>query len=140
MRLLDVNVLIFRVNVDAPQHDAALAAFNDSYRLGKVALPWAVLTGFLRIATHPGIMARPLTVIQALDNMNRWLEHEDTVVLEATPRHASIVGRLLLGAGVAGNLVSDAHLAAMAIEHDAEMLSFDKDFGRFTGLRWTQLA
>lgn len=139
MRLLDVNVLVAAVNREAEHHAAAMAAMRESYALGKVALPWAVLLGFLRITTRTGIMARPLSLVQALDNMNRWLEHDDTVVLQETPRHAGIVGRLLLGAGQAGNLVSDAHLAALAIEHDAELISFDSDFGRFTGLRWTPL-
>ena len=137
MRLLDVNVLVFTVNSDATQHALAAQAFRESYTRGKVGLPWAVLLGFLRVCTRPGILARPLTVLQALDTMNRWLEHDDTVLLAPTPRHASIVSRLLIGAGQAGNLVPDAHLAALAIEHDAELISFDRDFARFAGLRWS---
>ncbi len=140
MRLLDVNVLVCAVNNAAQLHARATQAFRQSYQRGKVGLPWAVLLGFLRVSTRSGILARPLTVAQALDTMNRWLDHDDTVLLVPTARHAALVSRLLLGAGQAGNLVPDAHLAALAIEHDAELISFDRDFERFAGLHWSTPA
>lgn len=140
MKLIDVNVLVAACNADAPHHALAAETLRKSYEAGKVALPWMVLLGFLRLTTRAGILPRPLTLLQALEQLNLWLEHDDTVVVQPTTRHAAIVSRLLIGAGQAGNLVMDAHLAALAIEHDAEVLSFDRDFGRFAGLRWQLLG
>ena len=139
MKLIDINVLVAACNADAAEHAAAADALQRSYETGKVALPWVVLLGFLRLTTRAGILPRPLTMLQALEQMNIWLEHDDTVVVQPTARHAGIVSRLLIGAGQAGNLVMDAHLSALAIEHDAQLLSFDRDFGRFAGLRWQLL-
>ena len=137
MKLPDANVLLYAVNTAAPQHAAAHQALRDAYATGGVGMAWAALLGFLRLATRPGVLPRPLTVDQALDVLHRWLDHPATVLLVPTARHAAVLGRLLLGAGQGGNLVSDAHLAALAIEHDAELLSFDRDFARFAGLRWS---
>lgn len=102
-----------------------------------VSLAWAVLLGFLRLTTSPRIVETPLTSSQAIDHIDRWLSHPVTTVIEPTPRHAAVLRDLLSGSGTAGNLVADAHLAALAIEHGAELCSADRDFGRFRGLRWT---
>lgn len=93
------------------------------------------LLGFLRIATRPGIFARPLTIDEALGQVDDWLNHPRARVIQPTERHAAALARLLVGAGRGGDLVTDAHLAALAIEHGAELGSFDPDFGRFPGLR-----
>ncbi len=101
-----------------------------------VALSWTVLLGFVRLTTNPRIMQAPLTSDAALDYIDRWLAHPVTAVIDPTPRHASVLRDLLRDVGTAGNLVSDGHLAALAIEHGAELCSADHDFGRFRGLRW----
>ena len=140
MKLFDTNVLLHAVNVGAPQHARAASALRDAYVGGPVGLPWQVLVGFMRITTRSGILPMPLTIEQALDVVHRWLEHPATHSPHPGPRHAAILGRLLVGAGRGGNLVPDAHLAALAIEHEGELLTFDRDFGQFAGLRWTLLA
>ena len=140
MRTPDVNVLLYAVNRDSPQHTTARGWIESSLaRPGGVGFAWAALLGFLRLSTRPGIFARPLPIESALGIVDAWLHHPAAQVLATTERHAGILGRLLLGAGEGGNLVSDAHLAAMAIEHNAELASFDRDFARFSGLRWTLL-
>ena len=140
MRCPDVNVLLYAVNRDSPQHDDARAWLEASFsRPQGVGFAWAALLGFLRLSTRNGIYAQPLSVEVALSVVDAWLTHPRARVLEPTERHAGILGRLLLGAGIGGNLVSDAHLAALAIEHGAELGTFDSDFGRFAGLHWILL-
>ncbi|NRF72336.1 PIN domain-containing protein [Aquincola sp. S2] len=140
MKLPDVNVLLYAVNSASPQHAVAKQALREAFEQGEVGLPWAVLLGFLRLSTRTGILSRPLPVEQGLLVLHSWLDHPAAVALAPSDRHAAILGRLLIGAGQGGPLVSDAHLAALAIEHNAELLSFDRDFARFAGLRWTCLA
>lgn len=140
MRTPDVNVLLHAVNDDSPQHAPARAWIEASFaRPAGVGFAWAALLGFLRLATRPGIFARPLPIESALGVVDAWLQHPAAHVLPPTERHAGVLARLLLGAGSGGNLVADAHLAALAIEHHAELGSFDRDFDRFAGLRWTLL-
>jgi toxin-antitoxin system PIN domain toxin len=98
------------------------------------------LLGFLRLSTRSGIFARPLGIEQALSVVDVWLSQPTASILNPTDRHAGVLGRLLLGAGSGGNLASDAHLAALAIEHGAELGTFDRDFARFAGLRLQWLA
>ena len=136
MRTPDVNVLLYGVNGDSPRHVAAKAWLVESFaRPQGVAFGWMALLGFLRLSTRSGIFARPLGTDQALAVMDVWLSQPTASILNPTERHAGVLGRLLMGAGVAGNLVSDAHLAALAIEHGAELGTFDRDFVRFAGLR-----
>jgi uncharacterized protein len=137
--LPDVNVLLHAVNGGAAQHATAHAALLDAYAKGPVALCWPALLGFLRLSTRAGILARPLPVEQALAVQRTWLEHPGSLLVQPTPQHAALLGGLLMGAGRGGPLVSDAHLAALAIEHGATLLSFDSDFARFAGLRFTHL-
>lgn len=136
MRLLDANVLLYAVNEAAPLHDRARGWLDDALRGPEpVAFAWTALLAFLRLATHPTVFARPLTPDQATDVVRAWLAQPAAVVLEPTERHAHILAGLLAEAGTAGNLVGDAHLAALAIEHRAAIATFDADFGRFTGIR-----
>ena len=139
MILPDVNLMLYAVNSAAAQYSVAHAALTGAYQKGPVALCWPVLLGFLRLSTRAGILPRPLAVDQALEVMRVWLQHPASALIQPTAEHASILAGLLLGAGRGGPLVSDAHLAALAIEHGATILSFDADFARFAGLRFTHL-
>lgn len=141
MRTPDVNVLLYAVNADAAQQPAAARWLERAYAdAGGIGYAWIALLGFLRIATRPGIFARPLTLDEALGQIDEWLNHPRARVLHPTERHAAVLARLLVGAGRGGDLVTDAHLAAIAIEHGAELGSFDRDFGRFPGLPFDLLS
>jgi len=135
--LVDANVLLHAVNSSAREHAAARewlrAALSGTE---PVALPWTVLLAFVRLATHPSVFARPLSAEQAGATLEGWLGAAAAVIVEPTGRrHLSVLRGLLTAAGTAGNLVSDAHLAAIALEHDATVVSFDRDFARFEGVR-----
>jgi toxin-antitoxin system PIN domain toxin len=137
MWLPDVNVLLGAVFAQMPHHSTARAALEEAYDSGHtVAHAWVALTGFIRIATRRGAIDSPLEVGPALQIMDRWISHPRSMVIHPGPRHAAILSRLLLGAGRAGNLTTDAHLAAIAIEHGATLASFDRDFEAFAGLRF----
>ena len=135
MKLPDLNVLLYATNKDSPQHRRARdwleAAFGEPAGVG---FAWAALLGFVRLATRQGILAAPLPVEDALGVITAWLSHPAAHVLNPTEHHAPLLARLLVGAGRGGNLTTDAHLAALAIEHGATLASFDRDFARFTGL------
>ncbi|PAT42837.1 TA system VapC family ribonuclease toxin [Vandammella animalimorsus] len=140
MLLPDTNVLLNAVHADSPQHAQAKQALEAAMLDTRgMALAWVVLIGFVRLSTKRGILPAPLDVADALGVVDEWLAHPRTRVLEPGPLHAGIFGRLLLSAGTAGNLTNDAHIAALAIEHQAEVLTFDKDFARFSGLRYQLL-
>lgn len=139
----DVNVLVYAINPDALQHTAARRWLEAAYLdPAGVALTWAALTGFLRVSTIRGVLAKQLSVEEALRFVDEWLAHPRARIIGPTDRHAPVLARLLIGAGRAGNLVSDAHLAAIAIEHGATLGTFDRDFERFAGLQmdWLQAA
>ncbi len=141
MKLVDTNVLVYAVNADARQHTAARAWLKSTLAdPAGVAMPWISLLGFLRISTRTGILSQPLAPGDALALMNGWLRMPHTRVPEPTDLHAALLGRLLLGAGTAGNLVNDAHLAALALEHGATVVSFDRDFNRFAGVPFELLS
>lgn len=140
MILPDVNVLLHAVNAGAAQHKVSHAALRNAYKAGLVAMCWPALLGFLRLSTRAGIFPRPLSIEQALGVMQSWLDHPATVMAQPTPQHAAILAGLLMGAGQGGPLVSDVHLAALAIEHRATVLSFDRDFERFAGVRLQHLS
>jgi uncharacterized protein len=141
MKLPDTNVLIYATNRDAPQQAVAAAWLEEAFNgPAGVGLAWAALLGFIRICTRPGILQRPLNVEQALQAVDVWVSHPAARVLHPGDRHAALLGRLLIGAGTAGNLTSDAHLAALAMEHGATLGSFDKDFARFGGLAFEPLG
>lgn len=137
MKLPDLNLLIYAVDRRSPSHERSIAWWNGLLSGSEtVALTWTVLLGFVRLTTNPSVVQEPLRSDEALDYVDRWLAQPVTTVIEPTPRHAAVLRDLLGPVGTAGNLVSDAHLAALAIEHGAELCSADRDFGRFPGLRW----
>ncbi|MEQ7007151.1 type II toxin-antitoxin system VapC family toxin [Actinopolymorpha sp. B17G11] len=137
MKLVDINVLIYAIDKASPQHERARhwlgAELNGADVLG---LPWLVLLGFVRLVTKPQVFAHPLPVETAMDLVDGWLQRENVVIPQPGSRHATILRGLLDDLGTGGNLVSDAHLAALAIEHGFELCSCDADFSRFSGLRW----
>lgn len=135
--LLDANLLLYAVDSSSPRHDAAATwlttTLNGDRRVG---LPWQTIGAFLRIATHPRVMTNPLDGAQAWAFVEDWLA-VDTVWIPPVSRHtAAVLGRLVDGAGVTGNLVPDVQLAALAIEHGLTICSADTDFVRFPEVRW----
>jgi len=136
MRTPDVNVLLHAVNADSPQHGVARGWIEASFAHAQgIGFAWPALLGFLRLATRRGIFVKPLAIDDALGVVDAWLQHPAAKVIVPTERHAALLASLLLGAQRGGNLVSDAHLAALAIEHRAELGTFDRDFENFPGLR-----
>jgi uncharacterized protein len=137
VKLPDVNLLLYGIDEDSPRHQAARAWVETLFGgTETVALAWAVMLAFVRLTTKPQVMARPFTVEEALDIVEGWLARSNVVVVNPTDRHARILRELLAPLGTGGNLTTDAHLAALSIEHGAELCSSDADFSRFPGVRW----
>lgn len=138
MRVLDLNLLLYALDVSSPRHKQA-RPWVERVLSGSepVGLAWVVLLGFLRLSTRAAVFASPLSVEQSLDIVDGWLAQPAVTVLHPGRRHAAILRGMLCEVGSGGNLVTDAHLAALAVEHGAEMCSCDADFSRFPGLRWT---
>lgn len=136
MLLVDTNVLIYAVNTSAPHHEASRTWLLEELQVGTevVGMPWTSLLGFIRISTHPSILEHPLTTEKAMSAVTAWLSHPRVVTPEPSVRHCALLAGLLAESGTAGNLTNDAHLAALALELDATMVTFDRDFNRF-GLR-----
>jgi toxin-antitoxin system PIN domain toxin len=137
VKVVDLNLLLYAVNRDSVHHAPAKAWLEHTLSSEEtVAIPWVVALGFLRISTSPRVMPRPLAASQALEIVTSWLERPQVIALEAGDTHWRMLKPLLETAGTAGNLTTDAHLAALAIEHDATLCSTDSDFARFAALRW----
>lgn len=137
MIIVDLNLLLYAINRDAPHHEAARAWWESCLSGdGPVGLAWIVILGFLRITTHPAVLPRPLAPERALAIIDDWLAQPPIRVVFPTERHWGILKELLVSSGTAGNLTSDAHLAALAIEHGARLCSTDSDFSRYASLRW----
>ena len=137
MILVDLNLLLYAVNADAERHDAA-RRWWEGVLSGNVpvALAWPVLLGFLRLTTNPRVFPEPLPVDAAAGIIDGWLAHPNVRQIGPSDRHWPILRRLLEQLGAGGNLTTDAHLAALAIEHGATLCSCDRDFARFADLRW----
>lgn len=138
MILPDVNVLLYAVDATSPRH-AAARTWLERVLSGTetVAFAWPALVGFVRLSTHPAVFAAPLEPAQAFDLIDVWLAQPMVIVAHPGDRHHVIMRQLLEPLGSAANLVPDAHLAAIAIEHGATLASSDRDFARFAGLRWS---
>ncbi len=137
MIIPDLNLLLYAYNQESPFHDGARmwweGLVNGRERVG---MSWVVVTGFLRLITQRTMMTRPATPAQALDLVHEWFRQPHIASLNPGSQHLTLLGQLLDAAGVGGNLVMDAHLAALAMEYQAEVHSNDADFARFPGLRW----
>jgi hypothetical protein len=133
--VLDANLLLYVVNRDLPQHELARAWWESVLsRNTPVGLAWGVILAFLRISTHPRIFERPLKIEKAVAYLDEWLTVHGVRPISPTPQHWDILRPLLLQNGTGGNLTSDAHLAALTIEHGGTLYSADNDFKRFSGL------
>lgn len=137
MKLVDANVLLYAVNSSALHHERS-RRWLDGALSGEdtVAFAWIALLAFVRLSTKPTVFSSPLTLDQAMDRVDAWLGAPPAVVVEPTVVHASVVRNLLAPFGTGGNLVNDAHLAALAVEHRCAIVSFDNDFARFAAVRW----
>lgn len=133
--IVDANVLLYAEDVSSPHHDAACRwltdALNGPVRIG---LPWPSLLAFARIRTHPRVYARPLTPSEAWQRVTEWLAAPAAWVPQPTERHAEVLADLISRHRLAGTMLADAHLAALAIEHGVGVCSADADFARFEGL------
>jgi toxin-antitoxin system PIN domain toxin len=135
--IVDANVLISAVNEDAARHRVARAWLEDALNGDvRVGLPWPSLLAFLRLTTHARVTPRPLHPEQAWQIVASWLAAPAAWLPQPTSRHLAILGALVQRYGTAGNLVPDAHLAALAIEHGVPVISTDSDFARFREVRW----
>jgi len=135
--LVDANLLIYAYNAAATQHgvdkDWLEARLTGPVRVG---LPWPSLLAFLRVATHPRLFPRPTETVDAWKQVARWLGSDVAWIPVPTQRHAELLAQLLALPGVRANLVHDADLAVLAMEHGLTLCSTDGDFARFPGLRW----
>ncbi len=137
MIIPDINLLVYAHNAAAPKHPGARAWWESLItREQPVGLPWVVTLGFIRLVTHPAVLITPLDPNAAMSRVQSWHEQPWVKPLEPGPRHLSILQSLFAATQVAGRLTTDAHIAALAIEHQCEVHSNDNDFERFPGLRW----
>ena len=132
MKLIDANVLLNAVNRRSLDQAVAHRWLDDALSGAEaVAFSWIVLVAFVRISTHPRIFDTPLPVDEALEHVEAWLGAEPATIVAPTPRHFTIWSGLLKQIGTAGNLTNDAHIVALALEHGAEVVTFNRDFARF---------
>lgn len=135
--IVDANVLLYAVDSQSHHHDAArtwlIGALNGFERVG---FPWVSLMAFQRIITHPRAVKKPLNAADAWGFITDWLDAQQAWVPVPGSRHREILGQLLTDGDLRANLVTDAHLAALAMEYGTSVCSFDSDFARFKGLQW----
>lgn len=135
--LIDASVLLYAADSASPFHER-VATWLEGVLNGprRVGFAWPSVTAFLRIVTHPRALERPLTAEQAWAYVEDWLTCDNAWIPQPTASHAAVLGGLITSAGLRGNLISDAHLAALAIEHGAALATTDRDFARFPGLKF----
>jgi toxin-antitoxin system PIN domain toxin len=133
----DINLLVYAYNDGAPHHGTASrwweGLVNGAERVGVL---WIVSTGFVRLMTHPRAVAAPISPVDAIAHVRDWFRYAHVSPINPGAEHLTHVQRNIEAAGVGGNLVTDAHIAALAMEYQAEVHSNDSDFTRFPGLRW----
>jgi len=139
MKLVDTNVLLYAAKADSVHHADARGWLHAALsRQEPVGFAWLALIAFVRIATHPKITDPPLSRSEALELVDLWLGAPSAHILQPGPSHTSLLREALAAAGPSPNLVNDAHLAAIAREHKATVMTFDSGFGQFPGVRWDQ--
>lgn len=137
MKIVDANVLLYAVNSASEHHDASRVWLDGALSgADSVGLAWVPLLAFVRLTTKVGLFPSPLRPEDAMGQVAQWLGAPGAVVVGPTARHIDILSGLLTRVGTGGNLVNDAHLAALAVEHRATVVTYDHDFGRFDGVRW----
>jgi len=137
MKLVDTNVLLYAVHVEAKHHSVALNWLDRTLSANEtVLLTWACLIAFIRLSTHPSVYERPQSVAESLEIVEAWLVQPHVVADRPDDHLARRLGDILAAADGRGNLVNDAHLAALASQYDATVISYDNDFSRFSGIRW----
>ncbi len=138
MKVPDVNLLLYALDETSPHHLRA-RPWLESLLSGTepVGFAWVVILAFVRLSTRPQLFANPLSPGEAFAVVEGWLAQPCALVLHPTERHLALLRGLVDPLGTAGNLTTDAHLAALAIEYGGEVCSADTDFARFRGLRWT---
>ena len=136
MIIPDINLLVYVHNDQSLNHRAAMrwweGLLNGTESIG---LPWAVSTGFVRVITNSAVMA-PLSALEAVDYVRHWLRHPRIAPINPGPDYMNYFRQNIRAVGIGQNLVPDAHIAALAMENEAELHSSDLDFRRFPGLRW----
>jgi hypothetical protein len=133
----DINLLAYAYNRDAPHHDEAREWWEDRLSSQRtVGIPWVVVLGFVRVMTSRVVLIDPMEPEEALGHVRSWLGRPQAHAVVPGPRHLEIMSTLMRAARASGRLTTDAHLAAIAIENQAELHSNDADFSRFPGLRW----
>ena len=136
MVVVDANVLLYAVDTASAHHEQSRSWLDRSLAGAEaVGLAWIALLAFIRIGTNAAIFPAAMTVDEAVGQVEAWLGAPAAVVAQPTSRHAGLLRGLLRETGTAGNLATDAHLAALAIEHGAEIVSYDRDFARFAGVQ-----
>lgn len=136
MVVVDANVLLYAVDRASAHHERSRQWLDGSLAGNEaVGLAWIALLAFIRVGTNPSILSSPMSADEATGQVETWLGAPAAVLAEPTARHASVLRGLLRESGTAGNLSSDAHLAAIAVEHGADIVSWDRDFDRFAGVR-----
>jgi hypothetical protein len=134
--IVDANILLNAVSRRAPRHKESLRWLDEALAATEtVGFPWMTLAAFLRIATSPAILPKPLTPDEALEVVEAWTSAPSGTVVEATPGHFDVLAELIRSTGARGNLMNDAHLAALAVEYEATIVTFDTDFDLF-GVPW----
>ena len=137
MIIIDANILLYAEDSLHPRHQQARVWWDGQLSgTGIVCLCWTVMSAFIRIGTNPRVFEHPLSLEQALARVQSWMDQPCTRVVRPTDRHWTVFQQVLTDGQAVANLVTDAHLAALAIEHGCELASTDSDFARFTKLKW----
>ena len=133
----DINLLVFAYNSDAPFHEPSRDWWESCLtQRGTVGLPWVVMLGFVRLMSSNAVCTNPMNPIDAIRHVESWIKRPQTQIVIPGPRHLQILANIMETTRVSSRLTTDAHLAALAIETQAELHSNDLDFARFPGLRW----